>query len=212
MKAETIQRALAHVYWLGGSPCAGKSSIADILVARYGWQCYRCDEAYERHASIITSERQPIFSRLRSLAGDALWMRPLAQQIAEEIGLYQEEFPLILKDLLALSGTTPVLVEGNALLPELVAPLLAASQRALWMVPVPEFQITYYRRRAWAQEIVAVCTYPEQAFANWMQRDIAFATYISQQVQAQELSLLRVDASHSLEENIERVERHFQVR
>ena len=212
MKTETIQQELAHVYWLGGAPCSGKSSVADMLIAKYGWYLYRCDEAYERHISIVTPEDQPVFSQLSTLTGDALWMRPLAQQISEEICLYQEEFPLILDDLLALPKTTPVLVEGAALLPHLVAPHLVACHQALWMVPVPEFQMKYYTQRAWAQEIVATCTYPEQAFANWMQRDISFAAYVAQKALEREFFLIRVDGSHSLEESVEVVERPFQVR
>lgn len=211
MKAEAIQQELAHVYWLGGSPCAGKSSITDALVAKYEWQLYHCDEAYEHHMSIITPEQQPIFSKLSILSGDALWMRSPSQQISEEIQLYQEEFPLILTDLLALPKTAPVLVEGNALLPHLLAPLLTTSHQALWMVAVPEFQMKHYAQREWAQEIVATCTHPEQAFANWMQRDISFAAYVTQQAQVFGLPFLQVDGSHSLEENIKMVERHFQV-
>ena len=210
MKAKTIQRELAHVYWLGGAPCSGKSSVADLLRAKYGWSLYRCDEAYERHIPIITHENQPIFSRLSTLTGDALWMRPLAQQIAEEICLYQEEFPLILAELLALPKTTPVLVEGAALLPHLVAPYLVTYHQALWMIPAPEFQMQYYAQRAWAQEVVARCTDPEQAFANWMQRDIAFATYVAQKTLEQDFFLIRVDGSHSVEEHFELAERHFQ--
>jgi hypothetical protein len=211
MKAETIQQELAHVYWLGGSPCSGKSSVADTLVAKYGWQLYRCDEAYEHHRSIVTSEEQPIFSQLSTLTGDALWIRPLAQQISEEISLYQEEFPPILDDLCALPKTMPVLVEGAALLPHLVTPLLATRHQALWMVPVPDFQIKHYIRREWAQEIVATCTDPEQAFTNWMQRDISFAAYITQKAIEQELFLIQVNGSHTLEENTRMVERHFQI-
>ena len=212
MEAETIQQELAHVYWLGGAPCSGKSSVADLLIAQYGWHLYRCDEVYERHISIVTPEDQPTFFRLSTLTGDALWMQPLAQQISEEIILYQEEFPLILEDLLALPKTTPVLVEGAALLPHLVAPHLIASHRALWIIPVPEFQMKYYTQRAWAQEIIAACTYPEHAFANWMQRDISFAAYVIHKALEHDFFLMRVDDSHSLEESVEVVERHFQVR
>jgi hypothetical protein len=209
MKIETIQRQLAHVHWLGGSPCAGKSSVADALTIKYGCQLYRCDDAFERHASIITAERQPIFSALSSLSGDALWMRPQDQQIADEISLYKEEFELILADLLARPNTMPILAEGNALLPDLVAPLLTSSQQAFWMVPTPEFQMKYYAQRTWAKEIVAGCTNPEQAFANWMQRDISFAAYVVQEALEQGLPWLQVDGQLSLEENIEQIEQHF---
>ena len=54
LDTEQLQQALAHVYWLGGSPCAGKSSIADSLVERYGFRLYRCDEAYFVHEKVVT--------------------------------------------------------------------------------------------------------------------------------------------------------------
>jgi hypothetical protein len=209
MKIEAIQRQLAHVHWLGGSPCAGKSSVADTLATKYDYQLYRCDDAFERHAAIVTAERYPIFSALSALSGDALWMRPLDQQIADEINLYKEEFELIIADLLALPNTIPILAEGNALLPELVGPLLTSSQQAFWMVPTPAFQMQHYAQRAWTKEVVAACTNPEQAFANWMQRDISFATHVMQAALRQKLFWLQVDEHRSLTENIELVARYF---
>jgi adenylylsulfate kinase-like enzyme len=35
---ESLTRALSHMLWLGGSVCAGKSSIARTLGAEYGLQ------------------------------------------------------------------------------------------------------------------------------------------------------------------------------
>lgn len=36
MDHKPIQSRLGHVYWLGGAPCSGKSTIADELGAQYG--------------------------------------------------------------------------------------------------------------------------------------------------------------------------------
>jgi hypothetical protein len=86
------KNALDHITWIGGSPCSGKSSIADALIAAYGFQLYRCDDAYWQHAKIVTSEKQPVFHKLSqfSLYSDDLWMRPVGQQVEEEIALYRE--------------------------------------------------------------------------------------------------------------------------
>src|SRR5437764_181403 len=127
----TVTQDLDHVYWIGGSPCAGKSSIADALVESYGYELYRCDEAYFKHTTKITPEQQPMFHRLIHLSSDDLWMRPIAQQIREEIILYHEEFPLILEDLLSRPRIKPILAEGAALLPECVHPLLLHPRQAL---------------------------------------------------------------------------------
>jgi hypothetical protein len=198
----TIAYNFTHIYWIGGSPCSGKSAIADALVKKYGFVLYRCDEAYYEHCKIITTERQPVFHRLINLSSEDLWMRPVAQQVAEEIALYHEEFPLILDDLLAYPRTQPVLVEGAALLPECVSPLLSSPGRAIWVVPTGEFQMYHYRQRAWAKDVVKACSDPERAFLNWMQRDMAFAHHVRREAVQRALPLLVVDGQCSLVENI----------
>jgi hypothetical protein len=205
----TTTHNFANIYWIGGSPCAGKSSVADALVEKYGSVLYRCDEAFYEHCKIVTAKRQPIFHRLIRLSSEDLWMRPVAQQVEEEIAFYHEEFPLILEDLLAYPRTQPVLVEGAALLPECVYPLLSHLCRAVWIVPTGEFQMHHYRQRAWAKDVVKACSDPEQAFLNWMQRDIAFAQHVSREATRRALPLLTVDGHSSLAENIAWTEQHL---
>lgn len=38
---------LKNVFWLGGSPCAGKSSISEILANRFDLEVYQVDKALE---------------------------------------------------------------------------------------------------------------------------------------------------------------------
>lgn len=211
MKVERMQQELSHVYWLVGSPCAGKSSLANSLVATYGWQLYRGDDTYEHHASIATPEQYPTFSKITRLSSDAFWMRPLAQQLSEKIQSYQEEFPLIMADLLTFSKTKPVVAEGTALLPGLVAPLLSSPHQAIGLVPTPEFQVKCYLQRMWVKELVAKATYPEHTFALWMQRNVHFAAYVAQEALAHDLLAIQVDGSRSLEEQMLMVEQHFQL-
>jgi hypothetical protein len=207
----TVAQDLAHVYWIGGSPCSGKSSIADALVETYSFELYRCDEAYFEHAKIVTPERQPTFHRLIHLSSEDLWMRPVAQQIIEEVALYREEFPLIVKDLLSRPRTRPILAEGAALLPECVQPLLLHPQQAIWIIPTREFQMHHYIRREWAKDVVKKCTNPEQAFLNWMQRDIGFAQKVRDEAARRALQVLIVDGQHSLLENRKLVEHQFGI-
>jgi hypothetical protein len=205
-----LQRELSHVYWIGGSPCAGKSSIASTLAETYGITLYRADDAYVRHEKIVTPQSQPVFYRLTHCTSDELWMRPVELQVVEEIALYREEFPLILEDLLALPKT-PILVEGAALLPECVVPLVLETRRAIWLLPTAEFQWYHYERRGWAKEVVSTCTQPEQAFQNWMQRDIEFARRVQQEARQAGMCVLVVDGTRSLVENTAFVESYLQM-
>jgi hypothetical protein len=211
LQYEALRQDLSHIYWIGGSPCSGKSSIADSLAQSYRLPVYRGDDAFFEHEKIITQDKQPVFHKLTHLSSDELWMRPVDQQIAEEIALYREEFPLILQDLLTLPATHPIIAEGAALLPEQVCQLLSDPRRAIWIVPTAEFQQHHYPRRDWTHDIVAACTDPEQAFQNWMQRDIGFATFIASQATEQGMRVLLVDGKRSLAENIASVEQHFQL-
>ncbi len=209
---EQLQRALAHVYWLGGSPCAGKSSIADGLAQTYGLRVYRCDNAFFVHEKIVTPEIQPIFYRLAHLSGEDLWIRrSIEQQLTDEVAFYYEEFALILADLLALPKSPLILAEGAALLPACVSSLLLDPRRAMWVVPTREFQLYHYLRRQWSREVVSDCSDPHQAFRNWMGRDIRFAMFVSQEATALHLPVLIAGGQRSLAENIETVERHFQM-
>ncbi len=207
----TMAENLAHIYWIGGSPCAGKSSIADTLAEKYRFDLYRCDDAYFTHAKLVTPEQQPVFHRLTHLSSDDLWMRPVAQQAQEEIALYHEEFPLILEDLLSRPRTRSILAEGAALLPECIHPLLLRPRQALWIVPTREFQMYHYTRREWAKDVVKTCTNPKQAFLNWMHRDIEFAQSIIDAATSRDLQILIVDGQHSLVENTELVEHLFDI-
>lgn len=204
-----LQQRLAHVYWIGGSPCSGKSSTAQALAGRFGLHYYNCDEAFFRHAGIVTPEQQPAFHRVTRYSPEELWMRPVDDLLADELTIYNEEFPLILQDLLDLPAEAPILAEGAALLPKQVAPLLAAQKRAIWMLPTPAFQWQHYRQRAWARDVVKDCSDPEQAFRNWMERDVQFARQVRKQADRLGLLSIVVDGSRSVEAITAQVQAHF---
>ncbi|MEU4424318.1 hypothetical protein AB0F81_27165 [Actinoplanes sp. NPDC024001] len=99
--------------------------------------------------------------------------------LGEDHDLYREEFPLILADLRhAADGTV---IEGAALLPELLAALGVPPDHAVWIVPAPEFQLRHYQQRTWAHDLLAGTASPEEAFTRWMQRDALFAQRVAAQ-------------------------------
>jgi 2-phosphoglycerate kinase len=195
-----------QIYWLGGSPCCGKSTIADLLAERFGWQVYHCDEAFNQHVARAQPQLQPALHRARHIDWNTFWMQPMADQVQNVVDVYTEEFPLILDDLRDLRG--PVIAEGTALLPELIAPL--QPRHALWMVPTADFQRERYAQRgAWVQAIVAQCAYPDQAWDNWMTRDAITAQQVTTQAQHLGYPVIVVDGQHTLAENAERVAAYF---
>jgi hypothetical protein len=205
-----LSHQLSHVYWIGGSPCSGKTSTAQALAKASGWRYFSCDDAFYRHAGLISPETQPVFDRVMHYSSEELWMRPVENQLNDELQIYREEFPLILADLLNLAVDRPVIAEGAALLPELVGPLLGSPHRAIWMVPTAGFQIEHYSRREWAKDIVKACSDPKQAFENWMERDIRFALEVRRQAERLGLRVLVVDGSQSPEQSSALVKAHLE--
>lgn len=194
-----MDRNWQRVFWLGGSPCAGKSSVADRLAERYGLTIYRCDDAFDRHVTGASAEAQPALAAIQGMTWDQIWMRPVAVQVAAERQIYRDEWGMILADLRGLPPGAPLLVEGCALLPELVA-ALAAPQRALWFVPTPAFQRHHYSQRAFIQGILAQCRDPQAAWANWMARDEGFGAAVAADAATRGYTVEWVDGSRALDE------------
>src|SRR5262245_29340911 len=112
-------RRLPHVYWLGGSACAGKTSVARLLAAAHGLALYSCDERFEEHRRRADPARHARFRRVADLAPEALFSGPAEVQAAELLGFYEDEMEMVFEDLAAIPG--PVLAEGVGLLPAQIA-------------------------------------------------------------------------------------------
>ncbi|MEZ4709281.1 MAG: hypothetical protein R3A44_18880 [Caldilineaceae bacterium] len=202
---------LRQVYWLGGSPCAGKTTVSEMIAERLGWQVYHCDDWFEAHRERADAERQPTFYQVTKLRGDALWLRSVEEQIASEILFHGEQLALVLEDLppILAADERPLLVEGSAPLPHLLQPLLPNPCNAFWLIPTEPFQRRYYAQRTWVPSQLATTSQPEQAFENWMQRDATFARWLEGQVTLYSMNWLQVDGSLSIVETVEQLFNHY---
>jgi hypothetical protein len=210
LTGDELRRRLSHVYWIGGSPCSGKSSIVERLSARHAFHSYRADDAFPAHMAQATASAQPHLYRIARMNWDEIWGRPVEVLLQDEIAAYREEWDMIVDDLLALPDELPVIAESAALLPERVQGVLSERRRAIWIVPTEAFQReTYSQRGEWVGEILARCTRPEQSFENWMARDAAYARWVSRQAGRLGLRVLTVSGERCIDENAAIVEAHF---
>jgi len=193
-----------RVLWLGGSTCAGKTTVARLLAAEHGLRLYSCDDAFEEHRRRARPERHPGFCRIMDLSGPELCALPVDQQVDGLLGFYQDQMEMIVEDLLQLPGSGPILAEGSGLLPELVAPLLNDPGNALWMIATPEFRRRRYPERgSWVREA------PDDVFERWMERDDILAARRSERAAALGLAVLTVDGSLSIAETTGAVARRL---
>jgi 2-phosphoglycerate kinase len=202
--------AEVNVFWLGGSPCSGKSSISEILASRFDLDVYHVDSALETHTQRLDPVHQPALTKWCESSWNQRWIQPIDMLVQDAIACYREHFALIHEDILRMPKRKSLLVEGSALLPGLVADVLKERSHAIWILPSADFQRAHYSEREWARDIVAQCSNPELAFHNWMERDARFAEWVEAEATTLNLPILRVDGNRTLEENAAAVAAHFQ--
>lgn len=184
MKNQTnLLKLFSNCYVLGGSPCSGKSTLAERLAAEFDLHYYKVDDHQAEHLKRCDPVRHPIMAGFAKMTWNEIWMRPVELQVAEEFGFYRELSGLILEDLSAHDGSQPVLLEGAAFLPEWVNQWGIPRNRAIFMVPTNAFQRHHYQQRGWIKDILQSCADPDIAFDNWMARDHIFGLEIYEQAQ-----------------------------
>lgn len=207
-----MSERLAHVLWLGGSACSGKSSIAERVSNRFGHCVYDCDEAWFRHAEVASPTLQPVLHRLAGSDAEELWLRrTVARQVEDAIASYREIFPLILADIISMPEDTPVIVVGAALMPDLLTAAGIRLDRAMWLIPGQAFQRHQYEQRAWRHGILRNTSDPGRARENWMQRDAAFAREVARQAKDIGGRLVVVDDSKDLDAIEREVMDHYGI-
>ena len=112
-------RALAHVLWLGGPPCAGKTSVATRLADHQALRVYHDDRREQAHVALVRPERHPSLHADRAMTMDQRWLlRPVEVMVQATTAAWRERFAMVVDDLGALPRTPPVLAEGPGLLPD----------------------------------------------------------------------------------------------
>jgi hypothetical protein len=201
----SYEPGLDHVLWLGGSACAGKTTVARRLAALHGLAVYSCDEHFEDHRQRASPERHPCFHRLMDQSPAELWARPGPELARDLLLFYGDEFAMAAEDLRQIAG--PVIAEGAGLLPVLVAEL-AGRGRAAWLIATPGFRRERYPRRGpFVAELLGRCPDPEQAYANWMARDDEVAAGLAAEAAALGLPVVTVDERSVVEATAARVAR-----
>ncbi|MFZ0049086.1 MAG: hypothetical protein WAL16_24835, partial [Streptosporangiaceae bacterium] len=93
------------------------------------------------HGRRSTAAGSPLLAEFAAMDMDQRWLIRSPQTMLETFHWFRGEgFGLIIDDLLRLPPGPAVIAEGFRLLPGLVAPLLGTRDRAVWLLPTPEFR------------------------------------------------------------------------
>jgi adenylate kinase family enzyme len=203
-----LKQALSHVLWIGGATDSGKTTVAQTLADRCRLDVYHYDWRDLAHHEVL-AKTMPVHRAHLDASLDERWVYPEPQELLRRsMRSFQDRFPLVIEDLLAMPKEPMIVAEGFGLLPELLLPLLSTKYQAIWFVPTEAFKWASMARRG-KPSFGAQVSDPDRAKINLFTRDIMLAEYIKEQVLAQGYTLLEIDGSRSAEQITDRVEQHF---
>lgn len=198
-----------ELYYIGGSPCSGKSTVAERLAAKCGCDYYKLDDKLFDFMALAAQAGKPASSNYFTLQPDEIWLRTPEVQCEDELRLYGEMFEYVREDMARLGTTRPVIAEGAGFLPALVKALGVDANHYFCMVPTADFQIEHYKERTFVSLVLDGCSDKELAFQNWMDRDILFGDYVWAAARKLDFGALRVDGSLGVEAVMKLLERQF---
>lgn len=196
---------MIDVYYIGGSPCSGKSTVAEIIAKNYGFHYFKADDYLERYTIKGAKMHYPICTKQNQMSTEQIWMRDSTLQCKEEFQYYRELSEFIQADLINYPGEKTIIAEGAAYLPELMNQHNITKDRYIAITPTKEFQISRYREREWVSYFLEGCSDKEKAFANWMDRDVQFAQEVRRQCQEMNYSSILIDGTIAIDQIVSMV-------
>ena len=194
------------LYMIGGSPCSGKSTLASLLARKYDLLHIKLDDLVDEMMSQASVASRPICLLRQDRNPEQIWMRNPEEMADEEWRFYEEIFPYV-KSCLIKDQDKALLVEGAGLLPHLIKSLEEPAVSYLCLTPTADFQKKHYKQREWVSYVLEGTSNPEQAFENWMQRDILFAQMVRKEAMELGYPSLIADGSQSEKQTVEEVAR-----
>lgn len=200
---------MIDTYYIGGSPCSGKSTIAEALSKKYNLHYFKVDDYLDKYIKKGATNKKEICLKVEAMNSEQIWMRDPLVQCEEELSIYEEIFKFILEDLKQIDCKNGIITEGAAYLPNLVKGFNIPFERYISITPSKEFQIFHYSKREWVPYVLAECSNKDKAFENWMNRDAMFAEAVQQQCNELGYVSLINNGELAVEELINKVVSHF---
>lgn len=197
------------VYYIGGSPCCGKSLIAELIEKKYNLTYFKLDDKLEEYMKKAQKDGKEFSTRHFTYTSDDIWLRSPFEQNKEAFAIYKEIFEYALTEINTLLKDSSIITEGAGYLPELIRHLDNNQYKYICMVPTKDFQYEKYAQRPWVPYILDGCSDKQLAFQNWMERDALFALDVSKSASNLGYPVIIVDGKASVEENLTMIEMLF---
>lgn len=200
------------IYWIGGSPCSGKSSVAELIATKYDFYYYKCDDFLEEYIKNGAKKEISIMQKFDSMDINETWLgRTIDEQVNDEIEFYLHSFDMIKEDISNLKSDKNILIEGAAILPHNILKENINIKDYICVVPTKKFQVEQYSKREWVKYYLAECNDKDKAFNNWMERDSRFAEIIKNKALENNIKIIIEDGSKTINDRYEEIVEYFSL-
>lgn len=194
--------SLGHVLWIGGGQGAGKTTVARTIAHRHGLRVYHVDARGWAHVERAEGGGYPAMTAFAAKSLDERWIGQDPPAMVEEFLAYsRDRFRMIVDDLRALPARPGVVAEGPQLLPELVAPLLARADAAVWLVPTGPLQHKVLDARP--SSLPELTSDAERTRRNMLERNVLLAAALREGADARGFPLVEVGRYDGLVDAVE---------
>lgn len=200
---------MINTYYIGGSPCAGKSTVAEILSQKYDLYYFKVDDFLDNYTKLGALKGYPICKKTVEMNAEQIWMREPLLQCREEFEFYEEVFEYVLADLKRINCKNGIITEGAAFVPKLIKRLGIPGNRYISITPTEEFQVFHFRKREFVPYVLEGCSDMEKAFGNWMGRDVLFAKEVQRQCCEDKYVSIINDGNIKIDELVSKIATHF---
>lgn len=197
-----------RILFIGGSPCSGKSTVAERISEEYGAHYFKVDDFL---GELLKNAAEKGFSACKGISAmspDEIWLREPQIQCDEEFLIYDEISEQIFGKLGGIDAE-PVVTEAAAYTPQIMAK--RGIKEYICIVPTPDFQVSRYREREWVKLVLEGCSDKQKAFDNWMKRDMLFAEQVRAECEKLGFPCIVNDGTRSRDEIFRIVKEMFKL-
>jgi len=182
---------------IGGPPSSGKSTLARTLAAQLGYQVIATDDLGAAARGVTGPEAAPDLFAMRDDSYQHYYVKyTVAEQLDHALRAHRALWPAI-ESVIHEHATwaPPCIIEGWALLPELVAGVRGAT--AVWLeVPEPAIVARVTANKAFH----AGAPDPELLIGQFSRRSVEFGRWLGERTAALQLPLVRLTGSEPPDE------------
>jgi hypothetical protein len=200
-----VPAGLPSVFWLGGGPGSGKTTVAAAVARRLDLRLYPVDGHTYEHLGRAEAGGYPLHARLAAMTPGQRRAGTPEELAGRFVAASAERVRMIYEDLLALGSGPTVVVEGPQLFPGLVAPAMRSREHGLWLLPTAEFGRRGVERRG----LSARGTATDQEFGRRLRRDVLLTGINREQAAARNLRVADVDGGRGVAEMVATVARQL---